>query len=148
MSLDVWLTVKGVRTPPRQRIYIREEGQNREITRAEWDARSLGRGPITIESEDEGDVYWANITHNLSGMAREAGVYEVLWKPDENGIKKASQLIGPLLDGLELLKSDPERFKEFNPKNGWGTYGGLVTFIRDYLKACQEYPDADVSASR
>lgn len=93
-------------------------------------------------------VYDRNITHNLNRMAGEAGIYEALWRPEEIGITKAAQLIDPLTNGLALLRSDPARFKAFNPSNGCGSYEHLVEFVADYLKACEEYPDADVSVSR
>ena len=66
------------------------------------------------------EVYESNITHNLSGMAREAGIYECLWRPEEIGITKAEQLIKPLEEGLALLKREPEHFKKFDAPNGWG----------------------------
>lgn len=94
------------------------------------------------------EIYTDNITHNLNTMAGEAGIYEHLWRPDEIGITKAGELIEPLKVGLALLKSDPERFKAFNPKNGWGTYDGLVGFVVDYLAACEKDPDADIEISR
>ena len=95
------------------------------------------------------DVFeWLGLTHNLTEMADEAGLYHALWRPEEVGITKAEQLIGPLTAGLELLCSDPARFEKFNPSNGWGTYDGFVCFVSDYLAACKEHPDADVSVSR
>lgn len=97
---------------------------------------------------DDKTVYTANITHNLNRMASEAGIYEYLWRPDEIGVTKAEQLIEPLRDGLALLKSEPDRFKAFNPENGWGSYDGLVGFVKQYLAACQENPEAEVSVSR
>jgi hypothetical protein len=81
-------------------------------------------------------------------MANAAGIYHCLWEPDEIGITKASQLIDPLRDGLATLQSDTDRFREFNPSNGWGTYEGLVRFVAGYLEACQKYPEALVSVSR
>jgi hypothetical protein len=96
----------------------------------------------------EVDVFDRHITHNLGKMAKEAGIYEVLWRPEEIGIDKASDMIPFLEKGLETLKSDPERFKEFNPENGWGSYEGLLVFAVDTLAACKEHPDARVSASR
>lgn len=94
------------------------------------------------------DVYSDNITHNLNSMAGEAGIYKHLWRPEEVGISKAYQLIQPLSDGLALLKSDPERFKKFNPENGWGNYDGLVEFASKYLAACKQWPNAQVRVSR
>lgn len=94
------------------------------------------------------EIYSANITHNLSKMADEAGIYKHLWRPDELGIKKAGELVEPLRAGLELLKSDPERFRNFDAPNGWGRYEHLVEFVSEYLGACEENRDADVRVSR
>lgn len=90
----------------------------------------------------------ANITHNLTRMADAAGIYKHLWRPEEIGITKASQLIEPLRIGLELLQSDRKVFEIFNPENGWGSYDGLVKFVSNYLEACESYPEAEVYASR
>lgn len=81
-------------------------------------------------------------------MAEEAGLYDVCWRPDEHGFKKAADLIPVLRTGLELLKSDPPRFQKFNPENGWGSYEGFVRWVENYLEACEKDPDADVEISR
>lgn len=94
------------------------------------------------------EVFERNITHNLNGMAKEAGLYHFLWRPDEIGVTTAKQLIEPLKIGLALLESDPERFRKLNPPNGWGTYEGLVEVVRDYLEACEKYQDARIEVSR
>ena len=91
-------------------------------------------------------VFEGNITHNLGAMAREAGIYEALWRPEEINVTTAEQLIEPLTVGLEKLKADPESFKVFN--NGWGMYDNLINFVEDYLEACIENPDAEVRACR
>ena len=57
-------------------------------------------------------------------------------------------LIEPLRAGLAKLIAEPDRFRAFNPANGWGDYEGLVAFVQEYLHACEENPDADVSVSR
>ena len=103
---------------------------------------------VSLSELRETEIYSANITHNLNTMAKEAGIYQHLWRPDEIDITKAQQLIEPLESGLNLLKSDPARFKQFNPKNGWGTYDGLVVFVENYLRECRENPNATVSISR
>lgn len=93
-------------------------------------------------------LYSDNITHNLNQMADSAGLYQALWRPDEVGWKKAHQLEQALTSGLSLLRSDPGRFEAMNPKNGWGSYRGLVAFVESYLDACRKWPDADVSVCR
>lgn len=148
MSLDVYLTMTGKTTKAEPVIFIRRNGANERITREEWDKLCPGREPLTFAEDETDEVYSANITHNLGGMADAAGVYTCMWRPGEIGITKAAQLIEPLTCGLEVLRSDPEKFKTFNPANGWGDYDGLVRFVENYLEACREYPEADVSASR
>jgi hypothetical protein len=96
----------------------------------------------------DGEIYWRNITHNLGTMASQAGLYEAMWRPDEQGWTHARDLITPLRDGLAALQSDPERFKGFNPANGWGDYDGLLDFAASYLAACMKWPDAEVRTSR
>ena len=93
-------------------------------------------------------VFEANITHNLTKMAAEAGIYEIVWYPEEAGIKKAGKLIEPLEAAIEVMKEDPERFKAFNHENGWGTYDGFVQWLERYLEACKENPKARISAHR
>jgi len=88
-----------------------------------------------------------NITHNLGHMAREAGIYDCLWRPGEHGITKAHQVIDPLKAGLALLVTDPVRFEQFDSSNGWGTYEHFVPFCMRVLRGCLDNPDADVSAS-
>jgi hypothetical protein len=147
MSLDVYLTGKAVVRPVGTGICVREDGGTRELTRDEASARY----PDIVLPEDEcetDDLFSANITHNLNWMADSAGIYQCLWRPDEIGITQASQLIAPLAVGLALLVSCPDRFKAFNPENGWGNYDNLVRFVRNYLDACKAYPDATVRVSR
>lgn len=98
--------------------------------------------------EERPEFFSDGVTHNLIAMAEAAGIYKHLWRPAEVGITKASELVEPLREGLRLLESDPARFKQFNPPNGWGNYDVLRGFVRQYLEACREYPDAEVYACR
>lgn len=150
MSLDVSLTVPGTNRITQPGIFIREGGETREISESEWQRRFPDREPVRFLPEDitTDEVFDWNITHNLGKMAREAGVYEACWRPDEKGWTKARDLIGPLSEGLDELCNRPEHFRQFNPSNGWGDYEGLVKFVRAYLEACREYPDADIYVSR
>ena len=149
MSLDVYLIEPSKEeSNPHHAIFIREDGMTKEISREEWDRRFLDREPITFFKRDSDEVYSANITHNLAKMANEAGLYEFLWRPDEIGITKAKELIGPLREGLHKLELDPNGFSKYNPENGWGSYEGLVSFVQRYLDACYEYPEATIEISR
>lgn len=93
-------------------------------------------------------VFDGNITHNLNKMAEAAGIYQAMWRPDEIGVTKAGQLIPLLHDGLARLHADPKKFKVHNPENGWGDYEVLCRFVANYLSACEENPEADVSVCR
>lgn len=103
---------------------------------------------VSLSALRKTDVFSANITHNLGAMADEAGLYDVLWRPEEHGVVLAGDLVPKLIAGLALLKSDPERFRKHNPKNGWGSYETLVRFVESYLWACKENPDAEVRSWR
>ncbi len=150
MSLNVYLMItRGAKaSAKRQRIFIRENGRNIEIPRGEWDRRHPDREPVSVSVEEADEVYNANITHNLNTMATEAGIYEHLWQPGLIGVTTARELIEPLREGLALLESDPERFKKFNPANGWGDYEGFCVFVEEYLAACEKHPDAKIRVSR
>jgi hypothetical protein len=93
-------------------------------------------------------VFDANITHNLTQMASEAGIYDCLWRPDEHNMQKAHQIIAPLSDGLARMLANPDKYRQLNPPNGWGNYEGLVEYAKKVLCACIENPDADVEVSR
>lgn len=81
-------------------------------------------------------------------MAKAAGLYHCLWRPDEIEISKAHQLIEWLQSGLIRLVLYKRMFKKYNPPNGFGTWEILVSFVADYLQACRDYPDANITVSR
>ena len=99
-------------------------------------------------------VFSLNITHNLGLMAREVQLhngktlYDVLWRPDENDYYIAEDISELLDEGWNILLSDPDRFKKFNPNNGWGEYEGLVNFVYKYRNACWDRPSALLRVSR
>ncbi len=149
MSLDVYLEQENAEPDTdSEHIFIRRDGATTEVSREEWEALFPGREPVVVTLPEIGQVYWRNITHNLNKMAGAAGIYNALWRPDEIGITKASQLIQPLTEGLTRLEAEPEEFKKYNPSNGWGDYQGLVEFVQGYLEACRKYPEATVRVSR
>ena len=100
------------------------------------------------EPDKTEELYWANITHNLAGMADAASIYQHLWRPEELGITKAGDLIDPLTIGFEKLKANPDHYKTFNPKNGWGDYNGFIDWVERYLQACKENPGGTIQVSR
>lgn len=114
------------------------------------------------------EVYEGNLTHNLTLMSSECGLYEPLWRPHrtikgynireedpeletefEDQVTMYARDITHLIErGLEELESKPEEYKKYNPSNGWGTYDGLVNFTKEYLKALKTYPESIIKTSR
>jgi hypothetical protein len=107
----------------------------------------------TVDDEEHvhrGDCLFAqNITHNLNEMADVAGIYKVLWRPDELFDEpRARDIVDALQQGYDKLKADPERFIPFEPENKWGTYWSFLPWLERYITACREHPDAVVLVSR
>ena len=103
---------------------------------------------VCLRADDGTEIYSDDITHNLAEMAKGAGIYECLWRPEESGICLSSQIIGPLEGGLCLLVANKARFEAFNSPTGWGLWENLVLFCAGYLQACRDDPCASVSVSR
>lgn len=114
------------------------------LERKKWVSYDGGK----THKEEMEELYSANITHNLNAMADAAGIYYALWRPEEIGKEKASDIIDLLEKGLDDLKSRPEHFEQFNSPNGWGLYKNFVPFVEEYLNACKKYPDATISVYR
>ena len=110
---------------------------------------------IDLRVKQPTSVYSQNITHNLGKMAGEVKLsngmtlYDVLWQPDEQeNLLIASDISDLLNEGWNILLSDPEKFKKFNPENGSGSYEGLCDFVYKYRNACRDYPNADFYVSK
>lgn len=101
-----------------------------------------------VESKEEHESHWQNITHNLGRMAREAGIYDCLWRAPENGFIKASQLIEPLEKAISEMKEKPDHFKQFDSDNGWGTYKDFLPWLKTLLQACKDNPNGTIEISR
>ena len=88
-----------------------------------------------------------NVTHNLNKMAEAVGLDKVLWNPEQIGITSAFQMIAPLETAIKELDANPEKYKAFNPSNGWGNYDIFVSFCRSVLQTCRKNPDAVIEAA-
>ena len=101
--------------------------------------------PLCVHCGQGGNRTSFNITHNLTDMAEAAGVYSGLWRPNENGITKAGQLVPILTEGLTRLKANPVHYHTFDSPNGWGTYDNFVSFVTKVLEHCEAHPNDLVS---
>lgn len=94
-----------------------------------------------LNVKEVGNVFDCNYTHNVVPMWKKSGVYDALYNSEG---KKAKDIISILRDGIEEMESKPEEYKSLNPKNQWGSYDTALPWIREVLKNCEEYPEADV----
>ena len=165
MSLDLYINSK---TPVKHKgtgIYIRENGQTKELSLEE--ANKLYPKANVEEVTSEDNIYWhGNITHNLGAMADhcycycpdKTSLYSILWRPEETTLltvnrRLMSSYIKALSICLSELKEHRSRYEEFNPENGWGNYDDLVNFVESLLMALnkipkEEYNNYTVESSR
>lgn len=84
-------------------------------------------------------LFRCNITHNLTKMWAEAGIYSVIYDPTQ---PLAGELVKPLLAGLKLMGSDPPRFQKYDAPNGWGLYVHAVPWLAELTVQCALHPKA------
>ena len=166
MSLDVYLTERIPIKKKGTGVFIRKNGQTVELTIEEVKEK-FPDAEVEENEFETSEVFNYNITHNLTKMANACGLYEALWRPhllksnwiemqdydkeykfETDNPSEAWEIITKLKEGIEELKSNPEKYKKYNPDNGWGSYEGLVEFLINYLEACHNYPESVVEVSR
>lgn len=99
------------------------------------------------------EVFYDNITGNLARMADEVEIEpdltlcDLFWECEDRFGSISCKDLAPKLEiALQILKSDPERFKKFNPKNGWGRYEDLCDVVASTLSACRTFSNGVFSA--
>lgn len=103
---------------------------------------------ICLLARTYNNVFQCNITHNLTEMAAKAGLYVVLWRPEEEEVTKAYKAIPLLEEGIRYMKANKAKLLKYNPANGWGCYDNLLKAAEDYLVACREFPNAKILVDR
>ena len=88
----------------------------------------------------------ANITWNLRDMIKESTGLE--WKNEaNNGLCK--DVIPEIIKGYMELVAYPEKYKQYESTNGWGTIRGcrdfFMTIINDWDKFCTDYETSDLA---
>lgn len=106
------------------------------------------RGRCACCGRGEEQVFSANVTHNLASMAEQAGLYGPVWRPEKQGLTHARDLIPHLERGITQMELAPDRFRAYSSPNGYGTYDGFLSWLRRYLGACRQHPDARVEVDR
>ncbi len=86
-----------------------------------------------------------NITHNLIGLWKNLGIYEALYLSEG---KKAKEVLPILEQGLGKLLREPERYKQFDSPNGWGTYVQALPWLAELVEEFKKYPDGVIWISK
>lgn len=102
---------------------------------------------VSLTNDQNEEIFSANLTGNLGEMAAQAGIYNILWLPQEHGITRASQMVKPLADGLQELSINQGKYERFESPVGWGKWVDLVSWCSNYLQACRLNPAAALQAS-
>lgn len=84
-------------------------------------------------------------THNLQPMWKAAGCLDALYERDG---AMAYTIERELSEALARMKTDPDRFRAFNPPNGWGDYDGAVRALERGLANVRAFPTARLDVSR
>lgn len=152
MSLDLYIESK---TPILHRgtgVYIRENGETKELaTKQEVLAHfpDSNLDEVMERSYEDNEYFHMKITHNLTDMAEECksdedtidlndatNLYDLLWNPESIGVTTPSlSYLRLLIECYQNLLAEPDYYKQWEPKNGWGSYEGLVRNTQNYIKA-------------
>lgn len=98
-------------------------------------------GAMVGDEWAELDGTHGNYTYNVAPMFQAAFGGRGLFGIDGLTAKAATHRIGPAID---RMLSDPGRFRELNPANGWGDYGGALAFLQKLYRDCREHSEAIV----
>lgn len=87
----------------------------------------------------------ANITYNVNNIIRKS-----TGLPWDNGINNGycKDVIPKIKIGYDELCRNPEKYKEYEAENGWGTVDGTKRFFRKIIAAWDElryYEDYDLA---
>lgn len=111
------------------------------------------------EGKEIEDTYHLQITHNLNKVVSACGelvgksYYEAIWRPDElTGLENGKVPVLFIVSYLPSLIEDLIKYEflltQHLPKNGYGTYTGLINFLCNYLQYCYRHRDQYVYCSR
>ena len=87
-------------------------------------------------------IWDRNYTHNTNRMLRAAG----FGFRDIDGMS-AADAVARIEDAIRELKANPDRYREMNPENGWGSYEGILDVLCEFAQACHEHPKTTVAVS-
>ena len=77
-----------------------------------------------------------NITWNVRELIKQSSGWEIK-NCDSNG--SIFEWANKIKKGIAELETSPEKYKQYESPNGWGTVEGTLSFYRDCLKMFDEF---------
>lgn len=84
-----------------------------------------------------------NYTSNVSPMWAEALGHRLR---DLHG-RRAGDVLDALRVAVTAMETNPDEYRALNPENGWGSYDGALSYLRDLRDACAMHPNAQIYIS-
>ena len=81
---------------------------------------------------------WINHTSNTSDMIKEVCGS----RPSEWNGRSCKEMYPILMQGISLLTIFPQKYRAFEPVNGWGTVETTTVFLEKIAANCEQHPDA------
>lgn len=144
MSLDLKIRTNKLIRHVSTGVYIRENGETIELKTIEDIKKYFPDKDISHIQEQvyyDDKIWTRNITHNLTDMASQViinnsvNLYKLLWRPKENGFEfVTNEYVECINQALSILKVNKTELEIYNPKNGWGNYNCLLSFVEDLSK--------------
>lgn len=100
---------------------------------------------ISISAKREMIIYDTNITYNLADM-----YYKCIDK--EKGFKKldgmnCKEALLIINNAIQEMLNNADDYRKLNPKNGWGSYEGLLKALQEMRNCCENNPDGTIDIS-
>jgi len=100
---------------------------------------------VSISAKREMIIYDTNITYNLADM-----YYKCIDK--EKGFKKldgmnCKEALSIINNAIQDMLNNADDYRELNPKNGWGSYEGLLKALQEMRNCCENNPDGIIDIS-
>lgn len=84
-------------------------------------------------------LYERGFTYNNSGI-----MYAIGCGRDDLSGKLASEVVERIANGIRLLQSEPSKYRDKEPSNGWGGIEDCLNLLNGLLGACRAAPLARI----
>ena len=100
---------------------------------------------VSISAKREMIIYDTNITYNLADM-----YYKCIDK--EKGFKKLNgmnckEALPIINNAIQDMLNNADEYRKLNPKNGWGSYEGLLSNLQEMRNCCENNLDGIIDIS-